>query len=99
MEDCASAFFRAPRYNEMVMMNNDDSTAPRADITRKDFLNATLLGAGAALLGAASPADAMAVAEAVAAPKIDPWTGPGGVGDYALSNGNTKVVIDAAHRV
>ncbi len=30
---------------------------------------------------------------------MDPWTGPGGTGDYAASNGNTKAVMDAAHRV
>ena len=29
----------------------------------------------------------------------DDWTGFGGVGDYARSNGNTKAVLDAAHRV
>src|SRR6185295_5074663 len=29
----------------------------------------------------------------------DDWTGFGGTGDYARSNGNTKAVLDAAHRV
>src|SRR5262249_44759804 len=29
----------------------------------------------------------------------DTFTGPGGVGDYAASNGNTKAVMDAAHRI
>src|SRR4051812_10562255 len=29
----------------------------------------------------------------------DLWTGPGGVGDYAKSNGNTKAVLDVAHRM
>ncbi|AHG93480.1 FAD dependent oxidoreductase (plasmid) [Gemmatirosa kalamazoonensis] len=61
-------------------------------ITRKDFLNATLLGVGAALLGAPSPAAALGRI-------ADPWTGPGGVGDYAASNGNTKAVVDAAHGI
>ena len=27
------------------------------------------------------------------------WTGPGGVGDYRLSNGNTHEVVNAAHSV
>lgn len=63
------------------------------EITRKDFLNATLLGVGAALLGAPSPIEAMTSGVS------DAWTGPGGVGDYATSNGNTKPVMDAAHRI
>jgi len=29
----------------------------------------------------------------------DDWTGYGGVGDYRLSNGNTKDVMDAAHAI
>jgi spermidine dehydrogenase len=62
------------------------------EITRKDFLNATLLGMGAALLGAPAPLESM-----VSPP--DRWTGPGGVGDYASSNGNTRAVMDAAHRM
>src|SRR5690349_9517625 len=76
----------------------DDAPAPSPNITRKDFLNTTLLGVGAALLANAAPADAMrALKSAAAAP--DPWTGPGGVGDYASSNGNTKAVMDAAHKI
>jgi len=66
------------------------------DITRKDFLNATLLGVGASLLNAPSPLQAMLERES--APS-DVWTGPGGVGDYAASNGNTKAVMDAAHQI
>ena len=58
-------------------------------ITRKDFLNATLLGAGGMLLSRVAPAFA----------QTDDFTGYGGVGDYARSNGNTKAVLDAAHRV
>src|SRR5665213_1398757 len=78
-------------------MTNDDT--PNAGITRKDFLNTTLLGAGAALLGAAAPVEAMHAALDGAAPSFDPWTGPGGMGDYSAANGNTKAVIDAAHRI
>ena len=84
--------------------DHDDEPSPLHDnITRKDFLNTALLGAGAALLGAPSPAAAiahrLATIEGRAAAAIDPWSGPGGVGDYASSNGNTKSVMDAAHRV
>jgi spermidine dehydrogenase len=78
-------------------MTDDD--APLGGITRKDFLNTALLGAGSALLGAAAPADAMAAAADRLAPTFDPWTGPGGTGDYATANGNTKAVMDAAHRI
>lgn len=68
-----------------------------ADITRRDFVNGTLVGVGATLLGAAAPASG-------AGPKpmpavVDPWTGYGGVGDYANSNGNVASVRDAAHLI
>ena len=72
------------------------------DITRKDFINAALVGVGAALLRAPAPLDAMQrAAESAerAAQEPDTFTGPGGVGDYASSNGNTKAVMDAAHKI
>jgi spermidine dehydrogenase len=82
---------------------NDAALGMDAPITRKDFLNTTLLGVGAALLGAPAPARALerlAVAhDAGQRAADDPWTGPGGVGDYASSNGNTKAVLDAAHKI
>lgn len=68
-----------------------DSLGLDAPITRRDFVNGTL---AAATLCAAGP---ISRAEAREAP--DPWTGPGGIGDYAHSNGNTRAVIDAAHAV
>lgn len=75
----------------------DDTLGLDANITRKDFLNATLLGVGAALLHSPSPLAAMeTLAEQQAK---DNWTGPGGVGDYSTSNGNTKPVLDAAHKI
>ncbi len=52
----------------------EDALAPGAEITRKDFLNTALLGAGAALLGAAPPAEAIRAAAEAGVP--DPWTGP-----------------------
>ena len=66
------------------------------DITRKDFLNSTLLGIGGALLGARSPAAVFRALERAAG---DPWTGYGGTGDYAAANGNTRPVMEAAHRL
>jgi spermidine dehydrogenase len=68
------------------------------EITRRDFLNSTLLGSGALLLSPLSPAQLLAQnAPTVAA--IDDWTGYGGVGDYANSNGNTPAVLEAGHRI
>jgi len=68
-------------------------------ITRRDFVGGTLLGSGAALLGMAAPLRE-AAAQTIAAPLtgLGPeWTGPGGIGDYARSNGNTHEVVNAAH--
>lgn len=61
------------------------------NITRRDFIGATLVGSGAALL---SPGFT-----AASGPGYDPWNGPGGVGDYATANGNTGAVRDAAHLI
>jgi spermidine dehydrogenase len=70
-------------------------------ITRRDFVGSTLIGAGSALLGMASPgAIRSAQAHTVRAPMtgLGPdWTGPGGIGDYARSNGNTHEVVNDAH--
>lgn len=62
-------------------------------ITRRDFLNASLLGAGAALLGTPAPARA----QWLSAREEDAWYGPGGVGEYAASHGNTPEVVRVAH--
>ena len=57
-------------------------------IVRRDFLNGTLLGAGAALLHQPPPALA-----------ADAYTGYAGVGDYARSNGDPLPVVQAGHRL
>jgi spermidine dehydrogenase len=57
-------------------------------MTRRDYLNSTLLASGSLLLGGATPMDLLAK---------DDWDGYGGVGDYATSNGNTFEVIADAH--
>src|SRR5260370_35739381 len=59
-------------------------------IPRRDFMNSMMLGSGAALLGSTTPRQIMAT---------DNWTGYGGVGDYARSNGNTFEVINAGHQI
>ena len=68
-----------------------------SDISRRDFVNGTLVGFGAALLGSAAPA--LAARQKPAGVFNDPWTGFGGVGDYATSDGNVASVRDAAHLI
>lgn len=67
-------------------------------ISRRDFVNGVLVGAGAALLSNPAPA-ASAGSAADYTPSGSPWTGYGGVGDYRWSNGNTESVRDAAHGI
>src|SRR5579863_6821484 len=59
-------------------------------ISRRDFLNASLLASGGLLMTSASPLQLLSE---------DDWTGYGGVGDYALSNGNTYEVMTAGHAI
>jgi len=61
-------------------------------ICRRDFLNSTLLAAGGVLLGPLTPQQLLAAAS-------DDWTGYGGIGDYANSNGNTLEVMNAGHQI
>jgi spermidine dehydrogenase len=67
-------------------------------ITRRDFVNGVLAGCGAALI-TRSESSAGAPSLESLAPSGSPWTGYGGVGDYAWSNGNTEAVVEAAHRI
>jgi spermidine dehydrogenase len=59
-------------------------------ITRRDFLNGTLLASGAALVSAACPFQLMAEED---------WNGASGVGDYAGANGNTHQVMADGHMI
>jgi spermidine dehydrogenase len=69
-------------------------------ITRRDFLNSTLLASGAQLLEPFSPADLLAGHPWQSLPgAAEDWNGYGGVGDYARSNGNTWEVLSAGHRL
>lgn len=80
----------------MSSKQEDKRLGMSARISRRDVVNGVLAGSGAILMsGCATGADA---AEA-AGPVRDAFTGRGGLGDYALSNGNTQTVINAAHRV
>ena len=66
------------------------------DVSRRDFINGTLVGAGAALLGAGAPV--CAAGRAPAGKLKDLWTGYGGVGDYANANGNVAAVTGSPAR-
>ena len=70
--------------------NTDDALGMNAPIERRDILNSTLLAAGSILLNSIAPLQLLA--------KED-WTGFGGVGDYADSNGNTYEVMTAGHKI
>ena len=67
------------------------------NISRRDFVNGSLVGLGVALLSPSLPVIA-AEKKPVGLFK-DPWTGFGGVGDYANSNGNVASVRKAAHLI
>lgn len=70
-----------------------------SNISRRDFINTTLLGVGSTLLGAAAPLSTIGCADKPAAIEKDAWSGYGAVGDYANSSGNTKKVMEAAHKI
>ena len=80
----------------MAKKKHFDSVLPN-DISRRDFVNGTLVGFGAALLSSSLPA--MASSKKAAGSFSDPWTGFGGVGDYGPSNGNVASVRAAAHLI
>src|SRR5581483_11238059 len=73
----------------------DEALGMDVPITRRDFLGSTLVGCGAALMSQRAPSAAPAGAGTAA----DEFTGYGGVGDYAGSNGNTREVVLAGHRM
>jgi spermidine dehydrogenase len=86
--------------------SRDKTLAMESNITRRDFLNASLLASGGALLNSISPAELLRakVAEkrgfgSTTNSMEDDWTGYGGVGDYANSNGNTTAVFEAGHQI
>src|ERR1700744_304657 len=75
----------------------DKALGMQQEVTRRDFLNASLLASGAALLDSVSPAQLLAQTKKNS--ENDDWTGYGGVGDYANSNGNTNAVLQAGHQI
>lgn len=72
-------------------MIGDRALGMGAAITRRDFLGATLLASGAALLNGLTPAELLG--------ETDEFTGYAGVGEYSTSNGNTWTVLQAGHKI
>jgi spermidine dehydrogenase len=70
--------------------SGDDALGLNTPIERRDLLNSTLLAAGSMLLSSIAPFQLLAEED---------WTGYGGVGDYARSNGNTYEVMTEGHKI
>jgi len=83
----------------MSTRRRSDRQSNEHGVTRRDFLGTALLGAGGALLTAEAPARAFAATQAkLPYAKLGPqWSGPGGLGDYAHSNGNVYETVNTAH--
>ena len=69
----------------------DDRLGMHAPISRRDFLNGTLLASAGLVLGRHGQAPTVSPADA--------WNGYGGVGDYARAHGNMYDVMTTAHRM
>jgi spermidine dehydrogenase len=78
---------------ETKKQSHDSALGMDHDISRRDFMNATLLASGGALLSGLTPHQLLAQMGK------DNWTGYGGVGDYAESHGNTFEVMTAGHQI
>ena len=74
--------------------SSDDRLGMNEPITRRDFVNAALVAGGGLWLHGQMPA-----LPTGGGATADTWTGYGGVGDYARSNGNTFDVMNAAHAI
>lgn len=69
-------------------------------ITRRDFLNTTLLASGAVLLSPILPLGCMSPERrATELIGYEAWTGYGGVGDYKTSFGNTWEAVATGHKM
>jgi spermidine dehydrogenase len=69
-------------------------------ITRRDFLNGTLVGVGSTILACGSPRQVARGGGPAPSGSVGPdWYGYGGVGDYRLSHGNTPEAVETAHQL
>jgi spermidine dehydrogenase len=67
---------------------HDDRLGMNEPISRRDFLNGTLVAGAGLVLGGQVPGTSS---------PADDWNGYGGIGDYRRSNGNTYEVMTAGH--
>jgi spermidine dehydrogenase len=81
------------------MKSKEDALGLKSNITRRDFLNAALIGTGAALMTSSTSANAADTHYGPLPVKKDAWSGYGAVGDYANASGNTQKVMEAGHRM
>ena len=72
----------------------DDRLGMHEPISRRDFLNGTLLASAGLVLGGGGPAQTTATIS-----PADAWDGYGGVGDYARAHGNMYDTMTTAHRL
>jgi len=77
--------------NKKMSSGERENLGLNTPITRRDFLNAALIGAGASLLTLPAPMRLFAAEVAL--------DGFGGVGDYAAAHGNSEEVRRAGHRL
>ncbi|HLV88618.1 MAG TPA: FAD/NAD(P)-binding protein [Candidatus Sulfotelmatobacter sp.] len=84
-----------------MTLRTDKALGMQRDITRRDFLNSSLLASGGLLMRGTSPMQLRpnASVRSTDQPEGNDWTGYGGVGDYANSNGNTFAVLEAGHQI
>src|SRR5260370_10444091 len=75
---------------EAKTQNHERALGMDQRISRRDYLNSTLLASGSALVHASSPLRLLGEEE---------WDGYSGVGDYQGSNGNTGQVISDGHKI
>ncbi|MCF7982167.1 MAG: NAD(P)-binding protein [Pseudomonadales bacterium] len=84
----------------MKKQKTDSQLGLNSKISRRDFLNTTLLGTGSALLYSAAPfIQARAADYSVSGGLDQSWYGYGGIGDFASSHGNTPALVNIAHKV
>ena len=74
--------------NDRSHRAGDERLGMNESISRRDFINGSLAAGAGLWLGGRMPMPDISA---------DEWTGYGGVGDYARSNGNTYDVMSVAH--
>ena len=80
----------------MANRSNDYDCCNSLKITRRDFLNGVLIGAGSTLIPSHEPLFSQTT---LSIAPDDAWYGFGGIGDYAVSHGNTPEVVARAHEI